>query len=238
MAVSMHKPRSKPSPVRSKRTVPPLSSDRPPTRRTEGVRTQGRSARIVGSVLKATAEELGRCGYAALRVEDVAARSRVNKTTIYRRWPTKVDLVTAAMRYFSDAEGPPDTGSLREDLVTLLRHTAAKTQTPLGRGMVRTIQLERTHPELDLVTRQMAADHLEVRRRVVERGVLRGELPKGTDVDLVVELTFAPIIRRVLTAQRFVDDAFIEAAVDVVLAGARSGAAVAQLVPARRASRR
>jgi AcrR family transcriptional regulator len=202
------------------------AEERAPTRRTEGVRTRGRSARVVGAVLRATAEELGRAGYAALRVEDVAARSRVNKTTIYRRWPTKVDLVTAAIRHFADSPAPPDTGSVRDDLVLLLRHTAAKTQTPLGRGIVRTIQLERAHPEVDLVTRQMAAEQRRVRCLVVERSVLRGELPPGTDADLVVELTFAPVIRRVIAAHRLVDDAFIEAAVDVVLAGARSGAAV------------
>jgi AcrR family transcriptional regulator len=222
VAVSWHKSRSDRSPP-GDRTPP--SSVRP-TRRTGGVRTHGRSARVVGAALKATLEELGRAGYAALRVEDVAARSRINKTTIYRRWPTKVDLVTAAMRHFADAVAPPDTGSVREDLVTLMRQVAAKTQTPLGRGIVRTIQLERAHPEVDLVTRQMAAHHQRVRRLIVERGVERGELPAGTDVDLVVELTFAPIIRRVLAGQRLVDDAFIQAAVDVVLSGARSGAAV------------
>lgn len=225
MAVSSQKSRSDRSPGRAPGAAASLSSHRP-TRRTGGIRTQGRSARVVGTVLKATAEELGRAGYAALRVEDVAARSRVNKTTIYRRWPTKVDLVTAAIRHFADVAAPPDTGSVREDLITLLRHTAAKTQTPLGRGIVRTIQLERAHPEVDLVTRQMAAHHMRVRRLVVERGVERGELPEGTDVDLVVELTFAPVIRRVIAAHRPVDDAFIQAAVDVVLAGARSGAAV------------
>jgi AcrR family transcriptional regulator len=203
-----------------------LADERVPTRRTEGVRTRGRSARVVGAVLRATAEELGRAGYAALRVEDVAARSRVNKTTIYRRWPTKVDLVTAAIRHFADSPPPPDTGSVRDDLILLLKHTAKKTQTPLGRGIVRTIQLERAHPDVDLVTRQMAAEHLRIRCLVVERGVLRGELPPGTDADLVVELTFAPVIRRVIAAHRPVDDAFIEAAVDVVLSGARSGAAV------------
>ena len=58
---------------------------KPNTRRTEGVRVKGRAARVVTDVLVATAEELSRVGYSALRVEDVATRSGVNKTTIYRR---------------------------------------------------------------------------------------------------------------------------------------------------------
>jgi AcrR family transcriptional regulator len=233
VAVSSHKAPSHRGSGRAPSKPSAPSSGSGATRRTGGVRTQGRSARVVSAALKATLEELGRAGYAALRVEDVAARCHVNKTTLYRRWATKVELVTAAMRHFADVAAPPDTGSLREDLVTLLRRVAAKTQTPLGRGIVRTLQLERAHPEVDLVTRQMAARHLRVRRLIVERGVDRGELPEGTDVDLVVELTFAPIIRRVLSGQRLVDDAFIQAAVDVVLAGARSGAAVRAEPPRR-----
>ena len=74
--------------------------DPPKTRRTEGVLTGGRSARIVDGVLEATAEELSRVGYAALRVDEVAERSGVNKTTIYRRWPTKSDLVRATLEHF------------------------------------------------------------------------------------------------------------------------------------------
>ena len=61
------------------------------------VRSGGRSARIVADVLRATAEELARVGYAALRMEEVARVAGVNKTTVYRRWPTKEDLVSAAL---------------------------------------------------------------------------------------------------------------------------------------------
>ena len=55
-------------------------------------RVGGRSARVVSAVLRMTLEVLGQEGYAGLRVEDVAARAGVNKTTIYRRWPTRADL--------------------------------------------------------------------------------------------------------------------------------------------------
>jgi AcrR family transcriptional regulator len=196
------------------------------TRRTEGIRTSGRSARVVEEVLRTTAEELGRGGYALLRVEDVAARSGVNKTTIYRRWPTKVDLVAAALLHVAEAPEPPDTGSVREDLLALLKHWAVRANSPLGRGLVRMVQLERTHPEVDQVVQRIAAEHGRVRRRVVERAVARGDLPAGTDAELVVELTFAPVFRRIATAKKPPDPEFIEAVVDVVLAGAKAGAAV------------
>jgi AcrR family transcriptional regulator len=207
----------------------PTLSDRQPTRRTEGVRTQGRSARIVEDVLVAAGEELGRVGYAALRVDDVAARSGVNKTTIYRRWPTKVELVASALLALADAPDPPDTGTLRGDLIELLRVTCARSASPLKQGIIRALQLERTHPEVDVVTRKLAGMHLVPRRTVVQRGIRRGELPEGTDVDLLIELVFAPVIRRITMTLQAVDDVFIQAVVDLVLAGARATAK-----PARR----
>lgn len=195
------------------------------TRRTEGVRKQGRSARVVSDVLRATAEEIGRVGYAGLRIEDVAERSGVNKTTIYRRWPTKVDLVTAAIRHFAEVPEPPDTGSVRGDLLLLLRYSAARSHSTLGRGLIRMLQLERTHPEVDLVAQQIAKEQLHPRHVVVRRAVERGDLPAGTDIELVVELVFAPVIKRIVFARSAPDD-FLEAVVDIVLAGARSGAAI------------
>src|SRR3984885_1261290 len=84
-------------------------------------RRGGRSARVVAEVLRATAEELARVGYAALRMEDVARAAGVNKTTVYRRWPTKMRLVAEAMRHERERRSvAPDTGSLREDLRVML----------------------------------------------------------------------------------------------------------------------
>jgi AcrR family transcriptional regulator len=189
------------------------------------VRTQGRSARIVGDVLVATAEELGRVGYAALRVDDIAARSGVNKTTIYRRWPTKVDLVAAALRELSDVPAPPDTGSLREDLLAMLRVACARASSPLKQGIFRAILLEQTHPEVDAVTRTLRSEHLAPRKLVIERAIRRGELPREVDVELLLELVFGPVMRRTMITKEPVNDAFIHYVVDVVLAGARAVAA-------------
>jgi AcrR family transcriptional regulator len=206
--------------------MPDSTPPRPrPTRRTEGLRTRGRSARVVAEVLKATLDEIGRVGYEALRFEDVAALSGVNKTTIYRRWPTKVELVSAALRELVAEPDQAETGSLETDLVALLRSTAARAQSNMGRGILKMLQIERTHPEVDAVKRQLRAEHMQARRAIVERAIQRGELPPGTDAELVVELVFAPVLRRVVDGPLPADDSFIEATVAVVLAGARGGAA-------------
>src|SRR4051812_48249793 len=142
---------------------------KPNTRRTEGVRVKGRAARVVSDVLIATAEELSRVGYAALRVEDVAARSGVNKTTIYRRWPTKPELVAASVRAVWETPEVPDTGSLRNDFVASLKKTAAFAMSPIGRGLTRVIQMERAHPELEPIAIALRADFRNLRQVLVQR---------------------------------------------------------------------
>src|SRR6187402_997198 len=128
---------------------------KPQTRRTEGVRVKGRAARVVSDVLIATAEELSRVGYAALRIEDIAARSGVNKTTIYRRWPTKPELVAAALRALTQPPQAPDTGSLRGDLLAHFGILAELSRSHVGSGVLRTLQVERMHPELEPVRKQL-----------------------------------------------------------------------------------
>ena len=74
----------------------------------QGVRTGGRSARVREAILAATFSELIDSGYAALSVEAVASRAGVNKTTIYRRWPTLDDLLVDALTtYLKTGKLPP-----------------------------------------------------------------------------------------------------------------------------------
>src|SRR3954464_9891698 len=87
-----------------------------PRRRTgeHAARVGGRSERVVRDVLGAAAKELARTGYAALRVDGVAAAAGVNKTTVYRRWPTKPELVRATLQALTQGSmTTPDLGSIR-----------------------------------------------------------------------------------------------------------------------------
>ena len=179
---------------------------------------------MVEAVLRATVEELGTVGYTALRVEDVAARSGVNKTSIYRRWPSKVDLVAAALANHARGYEVPDTGSFRGDLLEVGRLMVQKVATPLGRGLLRMSQMERGQPEVDAVIRDLRQQHLRTRAVIVERAIARGEVPPDTDALLVSEMVAAPISSRLLHHGVEVDGRFIERVVEAVIAGARAGA--------------
>jgi AcrR family transcriptional regulator len=210
---------------------PSLTPSQRPTRRTEGVRTGGRSARVIDAVLQAVAEELGRVGYRALRFEDVAALSGVNKTTIYRRWPSKGELVRAAIEALTEEPTIYDTGTLRGDLLALLHDFVARTQTPVGRGIVRIIQTERADPEVAELIDQLRIRNLASRRAPFERAVERGELPPGSDAALLSELLIAPIVQRVVHHGVAADEPFLAGLVDMLVAGARAGAAVRPASP-------
>ncbi|WP_394843228.1 TetR/AcrR family transcriptional regulator [Pendulispora brunnea] len=182
---------------------------------------QGRSAEIVELVLQNAAEEFGRNGYAGMRVDEIAARSGVNKTTIYRRWPTKDDLVVAALRHISPYKQPPNTGSLREDLLGLLRGIVEMASTPKGLAIFRAIQIERGQPAFEPVLTRLKTDMAGNRQAIFDRAILRGELPVTTDSQLVGEVCFAAVFLRIVTVGQKVDEPFLESVVDMIVAGAK-----------------
>jgi AcrR family transcriptional regulator len=189
-----------------------------PKQRRRG-RPAGGSEAVVSAILDAALVELGRVGYADMSIDDVARAADVNKTTIYRRWPTKAELVIAAVvAGKEDAPRFKPSGRLRDDLTALLRLKARSVATPR--------QCTISHAINTLDSSVKAALLHELRRRrytmprdVIERAIARGELPPHTDPELVVELLTAPIFHRKLMLRKDVSDAFIEQTVDVVLAG-------------------
>jgi AcrR family transcriptional regulator len=196
-----------------------------PPRRTgeRRARIGGRSERVVRDVLQAAAAELGKVGYAALRVENVAAAAGVNKTTVYRRWPAKADLVAAAIREMrGPAQAPPDTGSLRGDLLHLIREYAARAASPEKKILARMLTVEQDHPEVKQLVRALREEHQAPWLAVIRRAAARGELRPGSDPRLIQEAITAPVFSRLFRHDEPVDDAYLGALVDLVARGAES----------------
>jgi AcrR family transcriptional regulator len=187
------------------------------TRRGRG-RPEGGSDEIVRAVLRATLDQLGRRGFASLSVEAVAKAAGVNKTSVYRRWPTKAELVVAAVVARRDHEPRfEETGCLREDLVALLRYKARSVSTPRGREIAHAL-ITLDEPMVAALTRELRRRRYTVPRDVVEHAMARGELPPTTDAAFVTELLMAPIYYRALVLREPVPDELIERTVDHVLA--------------------
>jgi AcrR family transcriptional regulator len=195
-----------------------MSADVDAVRRRPG----GRSARVREAVLEATIEAIADGGYAGLTIDGVARRAGVHKTTVYRRWETREALVLDALLARSASQVVvPDTGSLRGDLVALLRSIAANITSREGRALVVALLLEtRGIAGFEDLRQQFWATRFELVTAVIEHAIARGELDPTTDADLFVELAIAPLYLRVLVTGEEIDDAFVIAVTDHVITGA------------------
>ncbi|WP_437287210.1 TetR/AcrR family transcriptional regulator [Sorangium sp. So ce406] len=175
---------------------------------------------VVRGILAATLEELASAGYRALRIEDVATRAGVNKTTVYRRWPTKEDLVRAALLSITDEKIiPPDTGSLRGDLLAFGRAIVEIQTSPVGQSLFHVFLAEGPDSELMAIARSLRAVQEAGVRALVESAVARGELAPGADPMLPCELLAAYLQHKMIADRASVDDAQLARVVDAILLG-------------------
>lgn len=170
------------------------------------------------AIFAATLAELTEVGYGGLTMERIADRARTSKASLYRRWPTRAELVVDA---FVDArpapEPPPDTGNVRDDLVGLLRGAADRLAGPAGQITRGIIGDAMRHPELLALLRDrgLGSRHDAV-REVLDRAVARGEIEGGAAA-LVVGLGPALLSHHFLMYGPPVSDAVVTGIVDDVV---------------------
>jgi len=188
-------------------------------------RPGGRSARVRDDVRQATLQELVTHGYPGLTVENVAQRSGVHKTTVYRRWRTAAGLVTDALALAAHEPWPlPDTGDLGTDLraLTALVHTGF--DDPVA-GPVATAFV--TAALQDAEAADALREFYRARHRqcavLVARAVERGDLSPEVDADAVIRQAVAPVFHRLLITHEPVDESFTRRAADIAAAAARAG---------------
>lgn len=188
-------------------TATPIRSGRP------------RSAEADDAILDAALDQFCDYGYDGLSVERVAAGAGVAKTTIYRRYPTKLDLVMAALaRAKEGARAPEGSGSLRADLLEMARSYLAMLRSPtIGRAMPMLLASKARSDEL-------AAAHAEfVRERrapgydLVRQGMARGELPMDSDPTMIADMLFGAVFTRVVVTGEPTEDDYLVALVDAIL---------------------
>jgi AcrR family transcriptional regulator len=192
---------------------------------TARVRPGGRTARTRAAVLDATVAELAEHGYAALTVETVAARSGVNKTTVYRRWGGKDGLLVDAVEVFGAGQVEvPDTGRVDDDLRLWARSIVTTLTAPTSGAVIRAV--------FNSAGDSPAVRHLRPRFWVtrsalvlpmVERAIERGQLPAGTDALEVIRHVGAPLYYRLLVLAEPPTVEAADLAAAVTLAAARAG---------------
>jgi AcrR family transcriptional regulator len=180
-----------------------------------------RSERAHREILDATRALITEGGFAELRLEHVAARAGVGKTTIYRHWPSKEALVLELlMALASPFLEIPDLGDTRRELRAAVGNAVrGLTKSEFGPVMRAVLGQLATNPALREPFRETV---VQARRReiagVVRRGVHRGDLRPGTDPHLATELLIGPVYYRLVFGGRL-DGRFAGRVVDAYLDG-------------------
>lgn len=188
--------------------------DRPSARR-----PGGRTARVRAQILAATAELVARDGIAGFRYEEVAERAGVHKTSVYRNWPDREELVVEALLQYADDVGSVgDTGDLRRDLVDFLMTIAEGLNRPITRALALATQATHESPAVRRAATRILEERAATTRRRVDLAIDRGELPP-VDCYLLGEMISGPVHLIVNRGIRPFTRVDAERIVDVVLAG-------------------
>ncbi|MFK0098319.1 TetR/AcrR family transcriptional regulator [Streptomyces sp. NPDC091040] len=178
--------------------------------------------RAAEAIFDATLRLLAERGYAGLTIEAVAQEAGVNKTTIYRWWPSKAALLRAALLRARVLDiDVSDTGSLRGDLIALTEQVAALVTGVRTRAVVRALASGTglADDELAALARDFFADRFAREQPVFARAAARGELLPGADPKLLLDLIAGAVWVRAALRNEPVPGGFAAAVVDAVLPG-------------------
>ena len=186
-------------------------------------RGRPRSEKARAAVLEAAGELLLAQGLDATSMDAVADRAGVSKATIYRWWRTKETLALDALYYEWELGTPPvrDTGSLRGDLLALLRPWVRLiSRRPYARVISALIAEARTDPAFaEEYLERLVRPRRAQARAVFERARARGELSPRIDIEIALDLVYGALYLRLLQAHAPLSDRFVKHLVDTAVDG-------------------
>jgi AcrR family transcriptional regulator len=162
-------------------------------------------------------ELLAEVGYDRLTVDAVAARAHASKATIYRRWPSKAELVIDAVACMAPLPGPPDTGSVEGDLRQAFAHKGVTEELHLDLMSGLLTALPRNRDLAQVFRERFIAPRARAIRVIFERAVARGEIPPEQDLDLLTSVFPAMVTHRALVVGRPVTLAYLRSVLEQVV---------------------
>lgn len=183
-----------------------------------------RSERSRQAILAATRELIVELGYAKVSIDAIAARAGVGKQTIYRWWPNKGAVVfDSVLELSADPSGAvvvlPDTGDLEADLRLVMRATVAEFADPAFEAPIRALNTEVANdPALAALYRERLAAPVDEAKKDRLRSAQRaGQLAADADLDLVLEVLYAPLYQRWLLRTGPLTESYADALVATAL---------------------
>ena len=191
-------------------TAEPLPVPRPAVRR--------RGDALLGAIYSAVLEELAEHGFGALSIERIAERARTGKASIYRRWPTRLDLVLDALDHtIPTLESVPDTGSTREDLLVVLRHIASVMGSRSGDAARACFSPGVSNELADAIRERLLPPRKAAMLQIMERGVARGDVRPDALTQRVAELGPMLLQGELMQRGRITDEAVVAIVDDILV---------------------
>jgi AcrR family transcriptional regulator len=177
---------------------------------------------LTSVVLEAALFELAEVGYERLSIPRIAEIAGVNKTSIYRRWLTKEALVGEALHVaVNHADAPPDTGTLRGDLLALAQRARDLMQSAVGTALIRIMLADGGNETLrELATKSYGAAQTHGPWVVIKNATQRGDFAADADPERMLFTIAGAIMHCIFVERRDVTEADLEQIVDLVLRGA------------------
>ena len=191
--------------------------------KTESVSKPGRPRSVEAhqAILKATIALIRRLGYDDVTMEGVASAAGVGKATLYRRWSGKELLVADAIEQIAITIATPDTGTLRGDVLSVMRSSAGMYRDPatgaLLSGLVAAIA--RSESIANAVRGGFVAARRAALRVVLERWIAVDEVRSDIDIDVLMDTILGPLFYRFLLRGEPVTDTVVEESLDILLCG-------------------
>lgn len=168
-----------------------------------------RVRRSRGKVLGVTAELLFERGFGGASVDEISRRSGVAKTTIYRHWPTRSNLLRDACSTISTPQDVPDTGSFKTDITVLMTNLARLLRSAKWTSVLPSvIDAAERSPDIADMYRTLQESYSAPLKTVIQRAMRNDELPKGTDIAVLVAAFTGPLFYRRWFSREPLTDAF------------------------------
>jgi AcrR family transcriptional regulator len=181
-------------------------------------RTRRRGDALLGAIHTAVLEELACSGFAGLSIERVAERARTGKASIYRRWPSRLELVLDALDHtMPQLDALPDTGNTREDLLIVLRRIARAMSSRAG-DAARACFGPGVDEELsDAIRERLLPPRKAALLSILRRGAERGEVRASAVTQRVAEIGPMLLQGEIMQRGRITDAAVVEILDDVLM---------------------
>lgn len=183
-----------------------------------GTASDARVQRSKEHVLKVTLELLTETGLGGVSVDEVSRRSGVAKTTIYRHWSTRSDLLIDACSQLSTQQEVPDTGSFEGDITALLTSIATLLRTARWSSVLPSIiDAAERDPDLAEIHSRIQLGHTAPFHRIITRAIRNGELPSHTDPSAMIAALLGPLFYRRWFSRESFDDQFVKGVIETVI---------------------